>query len=67
MSEPNLKLEDTARRCREEAERPGSSATRRRLFSGLARFYETLASEETKAAAKDVSTAAGMPPKPPNP
>ncbi len=67
MSEQNLDLEDTARHCREVAKRPGSTAAHRRLFSGLARFYETLASEETKAAGQTSKPAPVMPPKPPAP
>ena len=64
MSEQNPKLADTARHCREEAERPGATASHQRLFSGLARFYETLASEETKAAGQPPKPAPVMPPKP---
>jgi len=67
MSEQNPDLENTARHCREEAKRPGSTAAHRRLFSGLARFYETLASEETKAAGQTPKPAPVMPLKPPAP
>ena len=67
MSEQNPDLEDTARHCREVAKRPGSTAAHRRLFSGLARFYETLASEETKAAGRTSKPAPVEPPEPPAP